>query len=686
MTLTSLAQGHGFRSVTRMAALVAVAIGSSAASAAPAPLVGAGSGKCLDVHQGYNFAVQLYTCNGGANQRWEFNAAGELRTLNGTRCLDARGQGAAAGTALVANVCNGAASQKWRRGSNGAIVGLPSNLCVDVKSASTANLAAVQLWTCHGGANQVWTGGGSTTDVQPPSVPANLRVTNLACRSATLSWSASTDNVGVAFYDVYHDGQLMTTVSGGTLSTALTMAPGVRWGLYVNARDAAGNVSQASTSLYVDVPQCSVDTQAPTPPTGLSGTVSGTAATLRWTASADNVAVTAYDIFRNDARVGSTSGTAYTDSGLVPNTTYRYQVAARDAQGNVSTRSTSLSLTTAGTCSSAVCAVQQAATETDLPWGLVTLPDGNVIYSRRDAFDLVRLNPTTGQKTVIGRVPNVQGTDGEGGVMGLEVTPGFPGSDPWIYILHTSPTDNRVVRIQYRNGALDLATHQVLLTGIGRNKYHNGGRLRFGPDGKLYVATGDAQNTAYAQDINNLAGKILRMNPDGSRPSDNPFSNHVWSYGHRNPQGLAFDSQGRLWEQEFGNASQDETNLIEKGGNYGWPNCEGTQSRGGSGCATPGYIAPKRTYATYDASCSGIAIVRDVLYVACLRGERVYRHVISGTTLTNSQELFRGTYGRLRTVEPSRDGGLWLTTTNLGDKDSTANNSNEKILKIVLGN
>lgn len=685
MRPTSLPQVNGIRSVMHSASLAAMVIGASAASAAPAPLVGAGSGKCLDVHQGYNNAVQLYTCNGGANQRWEFNAAGELRTLNGTRCLDARGQGTAAGTALVANVCNGSDSQKWRRGSNGTIVGLPSNLCVDVKSASTANLAAVQLWTCHGNPNQVWTGGGSTSDLQPPSVPANLRVSNLACRSATLSWSASTDNVGVAFYDVYHDGQLMTTVNGSTLSTPLTMAPGVRWGLYVNARDAAGNVSQASASLYVDVPQCSADTQAPTAPTNLSGTVSGTSAALRWTASTDNVAVTAYDIFRNDTRVGSTSGTTYTDSGLAPNTTYRYQVAARDAQGNVSTRSTSLNLTTAGSCSSAVCAVQQVATETDLPWGLVTMPDGQVIYSRRDAFELVRLNPTSGQKTVIGRVPNVQGTDGEGGVMGLEVTASFPASDPWIYILHTSPTDNRVVRIQYRNGALDLTTHQVLLTGIGRNKYHNGGRLRFGPDGKLYVATGDAQNTAYAQDINNLAGKILRMNPDGSRPADNPFSNHVWSYGHRNPQGLAFDSQGRLWSQEFGNATEDETNLIQKGGNYGWPNCEGTQSRGGSGCSTPGYIAPKRTYATFDASCSGIAIVRDVMYVACLRGERLYRHVISGTTLTNSQELFRGTYGRLRTVEPSRDGGLWLTTTNAGDKDSTANNSNEKILKVVLG-
>ena len=141
-----------------------------------------------------------------------------------------------------------------------------------------------------------------------------------------------------------------------------------------------------------------------------------------------------------------------------------------------------------------------------------------------------------------------------------------------------------------------------------------------------------------------------------------------------------------MWAQEFGNGAEDETNLIERGANYGWPNCEGTVSQSGSGCGTPGYTAPKYAYRTSEGSCSGIAIVRDVLYVACLRGTRVYRHVISGSSLTGTQELFRGTYGRIRTVEPSIDGGLWMTTTNSGDKDSIANNSNEKIFKVTLGN
>ena len=189
-----------------------------------------------------------------------------------------------------------------------------------------------------------------------------------------------------------------------------------------------------------------------------------------------------------------------------------------------------------------------------------------------------------------------------------------------------------------------------------------------------------------AQNLGNLSGKILRINPDGTAPSDNPFpgtspSRYIWSYGHRNPQGLAFDSQGRLWEQEFGNSVMDETNLIVRGGNYGWPACEGTTGT----CGTAGYLAPKYTYPTADGSCSGIAIVRDVLYVACQRGTRLYREVISGSSLTNVTAYFNGTYGRLRTVEPAPDGGLWLTTTNLGDKDSIAGNSNEKILRVALG-
>jgi glucose/arabinose dehydrogenase len=521
-------------------------------------------------------------------------------------------------------------------------------------------------------------------DTQSPTPPSGLAISGLTCNAATLSWQASTDNVGVSGYDVYRDGQFIINVGGGIRSAPLVLTPGARWGLYVNARDAAGNVSQASPVLAVQVPLCQTDSVAPSAPSNLQGNVSGTSAFLQWAAASDNVAVTAYDIFRNDVRVGSTGSLSYTDSGLPANTAYRYAIGARDAAGNVSPRSTSLTLTTGGACSNVVCGVTEVATDTDLPWGLVTLPDGQLIYGRRDAHDVVRLNPLTGAKATLGSMPNAQ-SGAEGGVLGLAASAAFPATDAWLYVFYTTPTDNRVVRVQYRNGSLDMATLQVILAGIPRNLYHNGGRLRFGPDGKLYVATGDAQNTAAAQNLASLAGKILRLNPDGSTPADNPFGTLIWSYGHRNPQGLAFDAQGRLWQQEFGNSQMDETNLIVRGGNYGWPNCEGTVSMAGSGCATAGYLAPKFTYRTSESSCSGMAIVRGAVYIACLGGQRVYRLSINGSDLGNLQILFAGAYGRLRTVEPTIDGGLWMTSSGGGDKDAIANNSASRVFKINLG-
>jgi glucose/arabinose dehydrogenase len=675
------------RILTAAAAAVAVTAATIVAVAGPAgaagsTIVGVGSGRCLDV-VGQNRAaktpVNIYDCNGQPNQGWTSTAAGELTVYDGATCLDVAGNDTTSPATVQIYPCNGGANQKWRLNADGTITGVQSGLCLDVVGASTANSALVQLWTCNGGANQRWrTTAGDTT---PPSVPGGPRVSNLTCDAVTFAWNASTDNVGVAFYDVFHDGQLMTSVTG--LSANLTVVAGVTWGLYVNARDAAGNVSQASTTVPVTPPQCQADTVPPTAPTGLTGSAAGTTVTLRWTAATDNIGVRAYDVYRNGTKVGTITGTATTapattfiDSGLAATTAYPYWVVARDAQGNSSPRSGTATVTTGAGC--AVCSVTQVGTDTDIPWGLVTLPDGTILHSRRDAQDIVHLNPATGAKTTLGTVPNVQSTDGEGGLLGLAIASSYA-SDHWLYVMHTSPTDNRIVRVKVTDDRLDLATEQVLLSGILRNKFHDGGRLRFGPDGKLYASTGDAQNGDNAQNLGSLNGKVLRLNPDGTVPSDNPFGSYVWSYGHRNPQGLAFDSQGRLWEQEFGNSVMDETNLITRGANYGWPACEGTTG------SCSGFTAPKRTYPTAEGSCSGIAIVRDVLYVACERGTRMYREVISGTSLTDVQVFFNGTYGRLRTVEPAPGGGLWLTTSTIGDKDSIPNNSNEKILHVTLG-
>ncbi|MFD7660652.1 PQQ-dependent sugar dehydrogenase, partial [Actinosynnema sp. NPDC059797] len=654
-------------------------------------LVNRNSGKVLDVYgrsTANNARISQYTRNDGAWQQWQFVDSGggyyRLRSRHSGRVLGF--PSTADGAGLVQATDADLAGQQFRLAdSAGGYVRLlnrASGKAVDVLNSSTADGARVVQLPDSGRANQQWQLVRLGADTTPPTAPANPRTSNLTCSGVTFSWSASTDDVGVAFYDVYHDGQLMTSVPGTALSADLTVVPGATWGLYVNARDAAGNVSQASATVTITVPQCQADTTPPSTPTGVTATASGTSATVRWSPATDNVGVTGYEVLRDGVQVGSTSGanaTSFTDSGLAANTRYEYRVRARDAQANRSAPSAAVAVTTGDACATALCTITRVTTETDLPWGLTTLPGGQVLFGRRDTFELVRLDPATGAKTVVGRVPNTAGTDGEGGVLGIAVAPDFT-TDPWVYVMHTSPTDNRVVRIRYTDGALS-GSPQVLLTGIPRNKYHNGGRLRFGPDGKLYIATGDGQNGEWAQDRTNLAGKVLRINPDGTIPADNPFGTPVWSYGHRNPQGLAFDSQGRLWEQEFGNSVMDETNLIVRGGNYGWPRCEGTTGS----CDEPGFIAPKRTYPVAEASCSGIAVVRDALYIACLRGARLYRAEISGENLTNVQQHLNGAYGRLRTVEPSADGGLWLTTSTRGDKDSIANNSNESILKVELG-
>jgi glucose/arabinose dehydrogenase len=534
--------------------------------------------------------------------------------------------------------------------------------------------------------------GGDTTPPTPPGTPTLVGDTS---NNITVSWTASTDNVGVTGYEVLHDGQLCQTVSGTTLTgTCDNLSPNTQYGMFVNAVDAAGNVSQASGTLTVTTPP-STDHTPPTVPTNVHTTaVTNDSISLAWTASTDNIGVTRYTVFNVvngvPTKVGESAGNSpsATVANLTPSTAFHLDVTASDANGNTSAASTPiLDVTTlAGsscTPSQGVCTATQVGTDDDVVWGLVTLPDGTILFNERDAHDIVHLNPKTGAKKTIGTVPNVQSTDGEGGLTGLEINPASFASDHWLYLMHTSPTDNRIVRIKYdpTGDTLQTSTEQILLTGIARNKFHNGGRLRFSPDGKfLFAGTGDAENGANAQNTSSLNGKVLRINPDGSIPPDNPFHNAVWSIGHRNVQGLAFDSQGRLWEQEFGNNIMDETNLIVKGGNYGWPSCEGTSGT----CGTAGFLAPEQTYPVAQGSCSGITIIRDFLYVACERGTRLYREQISGSGLTNVRQFFVGTFGRLRTVEPAPDGGMWLATSNGGDKDSIPHNSNNIIFHVTV--
>ncbi|MEU0279361.1 MULTISPECIES: PQQ-dependent sugar dehydrogenase [unclassified Streptomyces] len=299
-------------------------------------------------------------------------------------------------------------------------------------------------------------------------------------------------------------------------------------------------------------------------------------------------------------------------------------------------------------------AIRTVSSGWTVPWGLSWLPDGAALVTERDSFKVFKLTQS-GARTQVGTVPNVVTTGGEGGLLGIAVSPNW-NSDHYIYLMHTSSSDNRIVRMTYDGSS--LGGYTVLVSGMAKNRYHNGGRIKFGPDGYLYATTGDAQNANLSQDANSLSGKVLRMTPEGRPAPGNPFGTLVYSLGHRNPQGLAWDAQGRLWEAEFGNTKFDELNLIEPGKNYGWPVCEGN-------CTTAGMTNPARQWPTNEASPSAVAYADGALYLAALRGERLWRIPVTGTSTGTPVAYYASQYGRLRTVEqvPGKN-ALWLATTN----------------------
>jgi glucose/arabinose dehydrogenase len=298
----------------------------------------------------------------------------------------------------------------------------------------------------------------------------------------------------------------------------------------------------------------------------------------------------------------------------------------------------------------------------DVPWGLARDDDGSYLVSLRDQARVVRVSPAGRSSPVPGagpggRVPGVV-PEGEGGLLGLAFA---PGDTSVLYAYLTSATDNRVVSMPYRAGRLGPAT--ALLTGVPKAGRHNGGRLAFGPDGFLYVTTGDAADPARSQDRSSLGGKILRITTDGDPAPGNPFpGSPVWSFGHRNVQGIGWDDDGRMYASEFGQNTWDELNRIEPGRNYGWPTVEG---RGDDADAARGFVPPLRQWPTSQASPSGIAVGAGAVWMAALRGERLWRIPLRGDGSTDEPvPLLVGRYGRLRAAVLDPDGSLLLLTDN----------------------
>ncbi len=281
------------------------------------------------------------------------------------------------------------------------------------------------------------------------------------------------------------------------------------------------------------------------------------------------------------------------------------------------------------------------------------LPEGGFLVSERDTATILRVSPD-GSRTELGRVPGVA-PGGEGGLLGLALHPRDPSV---LYAYTTAASDNRVLAIPLT--ATGLGPARTIVTGIPKASIHNGGRLAFGPDGYLYVGTGDANNRGTAQDRSALGGKILRVTSEGAPAPGNPDpGSPMWSYGHRNVQGFAWDSAGRMWASEFGQNTWDELNLISPGSNYGWPLVEGRAGRSG-------LVDPVVQWSPAESSPSGLAVGPDgAVYLAALRGQSLWRVPLNADGSAGEPErLLQGRYGRLRDVLTGPDGRLWVVSNN----------------------
>jgi glucose/arabinose dehydrogenase len=318
----------------------------------------------------------------------------------------------------------------------------------------------------------------------------------------------------------------------------------------------------------------------------------------------------------------------------------------------------------------------------DTPWAISFLPDGGMLVTERKGT--VRLINSKGslQSEPVAKLDQVV-ESGEGGLLGVTLHPDFS-SNNFVYLYYTyggsgSSTLNRVVRMKYERGKLEA--EQTILDQIPGASNHNGGRIKFGPDKFLYITTGDAQEPSRSQDRNSIAGKILRVTDEGKVAPSNPFNSQIYSYGHRNPQGIAWDSKGQLWETEHGpsggslGVGNDEVNRIEIGKNYGWPEIQGDQTK--SDMEVP--IKHSGTSSTWAPG--GAAFIGNSLFFGGLRGQALFEAVADNNKIVSLKEHFKGELGRVREVIAGPDGMLYITTSNW-DGRGIPKGGDDKVIKI----
>ncbi|MAZ40875.1 glucose sorbosone dehydrogenase [bacterium] len=311
-----------------------------------------------------------------------------------------------------------------------------------------------------------------------------------------------------------------------------------------------------------------------------------------------------------------------------------------------------------------------------IPWDIAFLSNDELLITERIG-NLVFLNTKTGETDVI-NIPGIK-SGGEGGLLGLVLHPEFETNKYlYLYFTHssTNTTLNRVSRFVYQNGK--LVDEKIIIDDIPGAIFHDGGRMAFGPDGLLYVTTGDATTPESAQDLTSLSGKILRVHDDGSIPEDNPFGDEIYSYGHRNPQGLTWDDANNLWSTEHGRSGVrsglDELNKIVRGGNYGWPESEGDTVLPGT---TPPALhsGPNVTWAPASAT-----YLNGSIFFGGLRGEALYEAIILPGSI-ELKEHFKGEFGRIRTTVAGPDGMLYITTSNRDGRGSVRP-GDDKIIRL----
>ena len=330
--------------------------------------------------------------------------------------------------------------------------------------------------------------------------------------------------------------------------------------------------------------------------------------------------------------------------------------------------------------------VEVVVSDLEIPWSLVFAPDGRLFVTERPGR--VRIIDIGGRTSQLALTLDDVFLQGEAGLLGLALDPSFV-SNGLVYLYYTARTSggaaaNRVVR--YREAGSRLAERVVLLDNIPANVIHDGGRLRFGPDGLLYITAGDAATEQLAQDVASLAGKILRINPDGTTPRGNPFSSPIYSYGHRNPQGIDWHpTTGDLWESEHGATGNDEINVIDAGINYGWPRIEGNQTMIG--------MREPVTFYNPAVAPSGASFYRgqrfpqfvNNLFVGTLRGTHLLRVRLDPAMprrILGQERLLENQFGRIRDVISAADGSLYFCTNNRDGRGNPVS-GDDRIARLV---